>query len=88
MPAMAHLLCLEMLAEGHVMPRDRRATRSVTNEKGPPLADSGQMPAKESPKGAEAFKKPRDSLHPIAHAGEPDNSAHGAPHLVSDEAKF
>lgn len=44
--------------------------------------------AKDSPDGAEAFRRHLDSLHPIGHVGEPDDIGHGVVYLASDESKF
>ena len=43
---------------------------------------------KESPQGVEEFRKELDSKHPIGHVGEPEDIAHGAVYLASDESKF
>lgn len=44
--------------------------------------------AKQSPRGADAFRKDVDSLHPLGHVGEPDDVAYGILYLASDESKF
>lgn len=42
----------------------------------------------QSPEGIRAFRKHLDSLHPLGHAGEPDDIAYGILYLASDESKF
>ncbi|HMB97936.1 MAG TPA: glucose 1-dehydrogenase [Balneolaceae bacterium] len=43
---------------------------------------------KESPGGADEFRKELDSLHPIGHVGEPEDIGYGILYLASDESKF
>jgi NAD(P)-dependent dehydrogenase (short-subunit alcohol dehydrogenase family) len=44
--------------------------------------------AVESGRDVEAFRRELDSRHPIGHVGDPEDIAHGALYLASDESKF
>lgn len=44
--------------------------------------------AKNSPEGAQAYRRELDARHPIGSVGEPDDIAAGIVYLASDEAKF
>ncbi len=44
--------------------------------------------AGKSDQGVEGFRKALDDRHPIGHVGEPEDIAHGAVYLASDESKF
>lgn len=41
-----------------------------------------------SDQDVDAFRRQLDELHPVGHVGEPDDIAHGAVYLASDESKF
>jgi NAD(P)-dependent dehydrogenase (short-subunit alcohol dehydrogenase family) len=41
-----------------------------------------------TPGGAEGFRRHLDTLHPIGHVGEPEDVANGILYLASDEARF
>jgi NAD(P)-dependent dehydrogenase (short-subunit alcohol dehydrogenase family) len=47
-----------------------------------------QAMAEASEGGAKAFRDHLDELHPIGHAGEPEDIAAGIAYLASDDAKF
>ena len=44
--------------------------------------------AQKSAEGEQTYRKQLDALHPIGHAGEPEDIAYGILYLASDESKF